>query len=198
MRPDLSSFPDQGTFLHADTEKAAALKSKYADQFGNAVRIGISWRSGNPRFGKAKSLSLTELGSVFTQVEATFVDLQYGDNKEERLALQSKADAELYRDPDIDSLADLDAFAAQVAAMDLIITASNTTAHMAGALGVPCWVMVLAGPGLLWYWFLDRNDSPWYPSLRLFRQTTPGDWTTVIQEVSEALTGFVSSRSGPS
>ena len=71
--------------------------------------------------------------------------------------------------------------------MDLIITISNTTAHVAGALGVPCWVLVPAGKGQFWYWFLDREDSPWYPSLRLFRQATPGVWADVITAVGMAL-----------
>jgi ADP-heptose:LPS heptosyltransferase len=83
-------------------------------------------------------------------------------------------------------LTDLDGFAAQVAALDLVITISNTTAHVAGALGVPCWVLLPSGLGENWYWFLDRDDSPWYPSVRLFRQSEPGVWTDVINNVGAA------------
>ena len=80
---------------------------------------------------------------------------------------------------------DLDAFAAQVAAMDLVISVSNTTVHMAGALGVPVWVMLHMAP--LNYWMVDRDDSPWYPSARLFRQSEPGRWADVIGRVEDAL-----------
>ena len=162
------------------------------------MRIGLSWRSGNPRFGTAKSLALTDFEPVLETPNSVFIDLQYGDTTDERGALERSCGRTLHHDTDIDSLADLDAFAAQVAAMDLVITASNTTAHMAGALGVPCWVLVPTGPGLLWYWFLDRSASPWYPSPRLFRQAAPGDWAPVVQQVNAALADFASSHSGTS
>ncbi len=87
----------------------------------------------------------------------------------------------------MDSSGDLDMFAAQVAAMDLVISISNTTVHMAGAIGVPVWAMVPTGPGAHWYWFRDRTDSPWYPSLRIFRQARPGDWSNAVADVAAKL-----------
>ncbi len=198
LRPSEDAFGARPAFLTAESDKTAALKSKYDAQFGDALRIGLSWRSGNPRFGAAKSLALTDLASLFEAPSTVFIDLQYGDTADEHAVLQQSGGHTLHRDPYIDSLADLDTFAAQVAAMDLVVTAPNTTAHMAGALGVPCWVLVPTGPGLLWYWFLDRSDSPWYPSLRLFRQAPPGDWAPVVQQVNAALAGFVSSHPGTS
>ena len=77
------------------------------------------------------------------------------------------------------------AFAAQLAAMDLVVSISNTTVHMAGALGVPAWVMLNKVP--LNCWMLDRADSPWYPSLRLFRQTQSDQWADMIGCVADAL-----------
>jgi hypothetical protein len=86
----------------------------------------------------------------------------------------------------------MDAFFAQVRAMDLVVSTSNTTVHTAGALNVPAWVILPRGRATLWYWFLERADSPWYPSLRLFRQnneTPVGDlwWHEVIGRVGVEL-----------
>jgi ADP-heptose:LPS heptosyltransferase len=85
-------------------------------------------------------------------------------------------------------MSDLDAFAAQVAAMDLVISVSNTTVHMSGALGVPTWVMLNTVP--LPCWLLERDDSPWYPSVRLFRQSAAGDWANVTERIGKALAGL--------
>lgn len=75
----------------------------------------------------------------------------------------------------------------RIAGLDLLITVDTSWAHMAGALGVPCWVL-LPYRGLDWRWLRDRSDSPWYSSLRLFRQPEPGDWGSVVQAVREAAT----------
>lgn len=91
-------------------------------------------------------------------------------------------------DPEVDSLLDLDLYAAQVAAMDLVVTVSNTAAHMAGALGAPTWLMLPRGNGLLWYWLLCQGEHcPWYPSMRVFRQERAGDWSGMVRQVGQAL-----------
>jgi len=73
-----------------------------------------------------------------------------------------------------------------LAAMDLVITVDTALAHLAGAMGVPTLLLLHAYPD--WRWFLGRDDSPWYPTLRLYRQPTPGDWETVIRRVVSDLT----------
>ena len=74
-------------------------------------------------------------------------------------------------------------FAAQVAAMDLVVTIDNSTAHRAAALGVPVWLLLPFAPD--WRWLLDRKDSLWYPTMRLFRQVQPHNWRSVIEQVHE-------------
>jgi ADP-heptose:LPS heptosyltransferase len=101
--------------------------------------------------------------------------------------MRERFGVEIIHDPTIDQLKDMDGFAAQVAAMDAVFTTSCTTAHVAGALGVPGIVVVPVGRGLHWYWFADRTDSPWYPSLRLARQRTPERWDDAIAEAVHAL-----------
>jgi tetratricopeptide (TPR) repeat protein len=93
--------------------------------------------------------------------------------------------APVHIDRSVDQMADIDLFAAQVAAMDLVITIDNSTAHLAGALGVPVWLLLPFAPD--WRWFQNRSDSPWYPCLRIFRQQQRGDWKPVLEELQQAL-----------
>ena len=78
--------------------------------------------------------------------------------------------------------------AAAIAALDLVITIDSSVAHLAGALAKPTWLLT---PWVSdWRWLLDREDNPWYPTMRLFRQTSPGDWAGVMRRVAEALPRF--------
>ena len=89
-------------------------------------------------------------------------------------------------------MADLDAFAAQVAALDAVVTISNTTAHMAGGLGVATLLMLDTSP--IWYWRTEGEDSPWYPLVKLFRQRQAGDWGEVVGRVEDAVKGILADR----
>ncbi len=87
-----------------------------------------------------------------------------------------------------DHLGDFSYTAAVIENLDLVISVDTSLAHLAGALGKPVWVLLPASPD--WRWQLDRDDSPWYPSARLFRQRQAGDWREVIGRVVHALEGF--------
>ena len=177
LRPDLESFPGLPSYLVADGEKRDALRRRYPADGGDLL-VGISWVSKNPDIGEAKSMLLKDWRPLMEIPRLTFVDLQYGDTGEEREAFEKDTGLALLHDPDIDSLLDLDAFAAQVAAMDLVISVSNTTVHMAGALGVPTWVMLNTAP--LSCWLREGETSHLYPSVKLLRQSSPGEWADVI------------------
>ncbi|NQV85322.1 MAG: tetratricopeptide repeat protein [Rhodospirillales bacterium] len=178
LRPDAKSFPTGGSYLQADREASAILRHRYLENGGDLL-VGLAWRSNSPHYSEQKSMTLADLGPVLAIPGITFVNLQYGDTAFER------ADNNIIDDASVDQMADLDAFAAQVAALDVVVTISNTTAHLAGGLGVPTLLMLDTIP--IWYWQTGRADSPWYPSLQLFRQRRPGDWADVIERVAEAL-----------
>lgn len=189
FRRSAADFPARRSYLRADPARTATLRTRYAEM-GRGPAIGLSWRSVNARMGEASSSALLDWEPILRAREAIFVNLQYGDCRADLAALRERG-VIVHQDPAIDPLADLDGFAAQCAAMDLVITTGNSTAHMTGALGVPGWVLLPHGFGLVWYWFLEREDSPWYPSLRLFRQQGEHGWAAVIARIAAALRDFV-------
>jgi Tfp pilus assembly protein PilF len=188
LRPDLDSFPCDGGYLTADRDLAARLRTAYLRERPGTRLVGISWRSRNPDLETEKSMTLQDLDPVLAVDGITFVNLQYGDCTDEIAAARARG-ASIIHDGSIDPLRDLNGFAAQVAAMDLVVSVSNTTVHMAGALGRPTWAMLPENRGRMWYWFLNRSDSPWYRSARLFRRPAAG-WHAVISQVAAALAEF--------
>jgi len=187
LRPNLESFPGRQSYLVAEEDRQGRLRENYLSD-GESLLVGVAWVSKNKRIGAQKSMTLMELAPLTGIPGVRFIDLQYGDTAEERRQFEDHTGTTILHDEHVDQMSDLDAFAAQVAAMDLVISVSNTTVHMSGALGVPTWVMLNTVP--LPCWLLERDDSPWYPSVRLFRQSAAGDWANVIERIGEALAGL--------
>ena len=185
LRPDLASFPSRPGYLKADPAQVGTLRSRYRDRFGDRPIIGISWRGGKGRIAEVRSISLSAWAPILTQRGLGFVNLQYGDCRADLAAARRDLGVEVFHDDMVDPLKNLDDFAAQTAAMDLVISIDNSTVHMAGALNVPVWVLLPTVPD--WRWMLGRSDSPWYSSVRLFRQAMAGDWLPAINRVAEEL-----------
>lgn len=184
LRRSPEAFPEAQTYLSADTEQTRKLRQKYLDAAAGRKVVGIAWNSVNPSSGIAKSLPLDQWGSILMPEDALYVSLQYGDVTDDVSAASTATGVDILVDEEIDPIADFDGAAAQIAAMDLIISTSNTAVHVAGALGVPTYVMVPIVPN--WRWGFEGQTAPWYPNLRLFRQTSFGEWESVIAEVSDA------------
>ncbi|MBM3514160.1 MAG: tetratricopeptide repeat protein [Alphaproteobacteria bacterium] len=180
LRPAMSSFPTHSGFLRPDAERVAALKAKYRALAGEGPVVGLSWRSAHDTAGKDKSVGLAEWAPILAVPGATFVSLQYGDVRSDI----SAAGGRLHVDSTVDAIADVDLFAAQVAAMDMVISVSNTTVHLAGALGVPTLCLTPKVEGRPWYWFAGAETSPWYPSVRHLWQTRRGRWDDVVSAAS--------------
>jgi len=198
LRPSFESFPQRPGYLQAAAKKRDVLRDRYKSA-PNRPLVGISWMTGTKRkFAAPKSIPLQSWGPILVRHEPRFISLQYGDVGAEIAAANARFSAEVLLDGDIDADHDIDDFAAQVAAMDLVITTSNTTAHIAGALNVPTLVLVPLGFGGLWHWFLGREDSPWYPSVRLIRQTRPGEWDDVLSRAASVLASFTAAERGAS
>ncbi len=175
-------------FLVADKQSTERLRNRVQQQ-GKLV-CGLSWASKNAETGKTKSLALETLLPVLQVPGVDFIDLQYGDTTQERQALAALAGVNVRRLDDIDNKNDIDGLAALITACDLVITVSNTTAHLAASLGKPV-VILLAHHTPLWYWHLDEMTTPWYPTATLLRQPAPGEWSTVVKTAAHMLAGLL-------
>lgn len=191
LRPGLDAFPDLDSFLIAEKAQTEALRKKYKNG-GDDLLVGIAWISKNPEIGADKSIAILDWAPLADIPGITFIDLQYGGTEADRATFESETGTAIIRDETIDQMADLDAFAAQVAALDLVISVSNTTVHISGGLGVPTWVLLNTSP--LCVWMQDGDTSPWYKSLKLFRQAETGDWAGVIARVEGELRAFKAAK----
>jgi len=186
FRASVESFESaRSPYLKACSDRRAMLRSQLTGS-GNLI-CGLSWVSKNEKVGEKKSLSLNDLTPVLSDPGVQFVNLQYGDTSEEQAWLQKTAGVSLTNVDSVDNFKDLDGLAALIDVCDVVITVSNTTAHLAGALGKPVFVMLPYSSGLFWYWHQNRSDSPWYPTAKLFRQKTSGDWCGAIDDLKRAL-----------
>jgi len=148
------------------------------------LRVGLAWK-GNPDFENDADRSLPSLATLAPLAAAGavhFVSLQKGPGEDE--ALNPPAGMSLYAaGPQLRDFADT---AAVIANLDLVISVDTAVAHLAGAMGKPCWVL-LPDYRCDWRWLTGRNDTPWYPFMRLFRQSAAGDWAPVIDAVRREL-----------
>lgn len=193
LRTSIDAFPRHAGYLKADAERASGFSARLRRGGATAV-VGISWSSANREFGTDKSSALADWAAVLRVRGARFVDLQYGDTASARDELRLREGLEIVHLGDVDLFHDLEGLAALCAACDLVITVSNVTAHMAGALGKPVWLLAPAGQGKIWYWFCRRRDSPWYPTMRIFEQSAPGNWRNTLDEVANELAALVSGQ----
>ena len=191
LRPDFDSFPAHSGYAIPDWTLSVPLRSKYEQHKPGNLIVGISWQSTSYKSGPFKTISLIEWEPILRTPDVTFVNLQYGDCFEELNAVNQSLKLDIIQDCNVDPLTNLDNFAAQVAAMDMVISTSNTTVHFAGAMNVPVWTLAAIGQGALPYWHYGRTDSPWYPSMRLYFQTKPREWNSVIETVSSDLHSLV-------
>lgn len=151
---------------------------------GTARRIGLTWAAGE--WNRTRSIPLKLLAPILERKGCEFWNLQGGPERR----IGGEISAEL-RDAEPCDRGIL-ALAAVISQMDLVITVDTLAAHLAGALGVTAWVVLQHAAD--WRWMTERSDSPWYPSLRLFRQPSRGDWLGAIDCVQHALDGWLASQ----
>ncbi len=171
----LETIPAPASYLAADAGRA----QRFAERLPGGTRIGLAW-AGNPRHSNDRRRSMP--GAALTQLLQTggvsFVSLQVGARAKEAAGHPGLIDFS-------HEIRDFSDTAALIAALDRVIAVDTSVAHCAAALGKETWIMLAHAPD--WRWLIGRQDSPWYPSVRLFRQPKPGAWDRVVAEVAGAL-----------
>jgi len=171
FKTDIECIPG-ASYITADEGKVAVWKHRLGSK--TKPRIGVVWR-GKPIPDRHRSIELEQFQRLFDP-HCEFISLQKEVTDGERACLD-RAGA-LHAGDAFDDFSDT---AALCVLMDLVISIDTSVAHLAGALGIPVWVLLTWVPD--WRWLLDRDDSPWYPLMRLFRQTARGDWNGVLERV---------------
>jgi hypothetical protein len=186
FRTRLDSIPAEVPYLFPEKYRIP----RWAEQIGpEGFRIGCVWQgNANPEADVGRSFALRELAPLASAPGVRLVSLQHGFG-EEQLWRDPPAFPILRLSPDFDAggggHAFLDAAAAMMS-LDLVVTCDTSIAHLAGALGRPVWVALKRDSE--WRWLRGRDDSPWYPTMRLFRQRAAGEWGGVFAAMAEALT----------
>ena len=185
---DLATIPVAIPYLVPETEATARWRRQLAP--GAGLKIGLVW-AGNPAHqdDRKRSLPLERLMPLLKVPGLRWFSLQVGERAGDIARLPGGMITDLSQ-----NLTDLAETAAAIANLDLVVAVDTSVVHLAGALGRPVWVLLPFAPD--WRWMLGRDDSPWYPSLRLFRQKRPDDWDAVVAKVRRALARQVSSLAG--
>jgi hypothetical protein len=185
---ELSTIPASVPYLSPDLANVKAWQSRLDEKLGkDKLRIGLVW-AGRPTHpnDSRRSIPLSMLSALAKQSNTSLISMQKVIPDRDKVAL-----AEFPAMFDVSELlTDFGQTAALITALDLVITVDSAAAHLAGALGKPVWVMMPTPSD--WRWLLEREDSPWYPSMRIFRQPRPGDWASVIGTVVQSLSGLQS------
>jgi tetratricopeptide (TPR) repeat protein len=179
FRTNEASIPNTVPYLEVDE----ALVNNWKDKLiGNTFKVGLVWE-GNPDQGDNdhRSCSLDTYAPLAEIPGITFVSLQVGRSSVEAKSPPKGMELLDYTD----ELTDLADTAALIENLDLVVTIDTSVAHLAGALGKPVWVILWTN--CCWRYLLDRDDSPWYPSMKLFRQTDTGDWSQPINQLKQQL-----------
>jgi Flp pilus assembly protein TadD len=175
---DFSTIPFPNGYLLPDPDRKTAWE-QYLGSLDGRMKVGLVWGGRKPRLNANRSMRLQDMLPILQVEGLRFISLQVGDD-----AAQVSEFSGLVEDvtQKITCFADT---AALVATLDLVISVDTAVAHLAGALGVNTWVLLKYAPD--WRWFMERDDSPWYTSMRFFRQQVAGEWLVPVASISEAL-----------
>lgn len=194
FRTEMDRIPGGAPYLSVNEAAARAWKERLSRMPG--LKVGLNWQ-GNAATEKqpwlrGRSFALREAAGLAHLPEVSLISLQKGEGSEQRESVAFKSRIAQFTDPGDRGPEEFADTAALVTALDLVITSDTAIAHVAGALGVPVWVILQFESD--WRWMNAREDSPWYPTMRLFRQRSAGDWTEVFKRVADELRALAVSQ----
>lgn len=187
FRNALDDFPKHTGYLKPDEIKIKKWRDKL-NALGSGLKIGFSWRGGTKISRKEMRSLVVEDCLPFLKQEGThLINLQYDYQESDLMEFSDKYGLNLHNWPE--AIKDYDETAALVNNLDLVISVCTAVIHLGGALGKPVWVMAPATPE--WRYMQYSETLPWYPSVKVFRQETAGDWSSVIKKVTQELLGLI-------
>jgi tetratricopeptide (TPR) repeat protein len=179
----LDNLPTKMPYVAVDPKSIENWRKKLARK--NGLYIGIVWQGSQNQNADLRSTKFKHFGNLARLEGVHLVSLQVGPGSEQ-LAEESFPIIDMGRNFFRNSMEDM---AATMMNLDLVVTVDTSAAHLAGALGIPVWVALSYVS--CWRWLLDRADSPWYPTMRLFRQSQFGDWDDVFKQITAELSTFI-------
>ncbi len=182
LKTKLETIPAEIPYLSTDETRVAYWEQELSSIPG--CRIGISWQGSLEHRGdRIRSVPLARFQTLAKMRGVTLCSIQKGPGTEQ--LTDGSAEGMQVHDFGARTQASFADSAALVQSLDLVVTVDTAVAHVAGALGVPVWVLVPCASD--WRWLMQREDSPWYPTMRLFRQPKPGDWDSVFTRIAASL-----------
>jgi len=186
FRKELSDFEKvRSHYLTADYKKIKKIKFKMSK---NKLKCGISWKSNNAIMGKGKSFELEFLEPLLKNQNIQFINLQYGDVNHDLSHIKNKYQTDILDTSDIDNYEDMEGLAALIDSCDIIVTSSNSNAHLAGALGKETYLILPKASSLIWYWEHKMDKiSQWYKSINIFNQAMTNQWEDPISKITKTI-----------
>ena len=182
LKTTLETIPAEVPYINADPARVEYWRRELASLPG--VRIGICWQGSLEQQGdRIRSVPLSRFAALGKVPGVTLCSIQKNHGSEQ--LWDERPESVQIHDFGSRTAASFADTAALVQALDLVVSIDSAVVHVAGAFAVPVWVLLPAASD--WRWLLDREDSPWYPTMRLFRQPKPGDWDTVFAQIMKAL-----------
>ena len=186
FRNSYSDFQNfNGKYLIADETRVRLIQSKMQK---SKIKCGLSWKSNNPYIGRDKSFQIEMLEPLLKNQNIQFVNLQYGDVKNDLEIMKDEYHCDILDTKDIDNYNDIEGLVALISSCDIIVTADNSNAHLAGALGKETYLILPKTNSLIWYWEHQINEtSLWYSSVNTFKQIKTDQWNDPILRVNKII-----------
>ena len=186
---ELGTIPADIPYLQSASDRLAKWRVRLGEP--QRLRVGIAWEgSAAHKNNRNRSIALERFAALLSVPDVEFVSLQKDLGVAESAALHPHGNVTMIGD----ELMDFADTAAAVALLDLVVSVDTSVVHLAGALGKPFWALLPFSPDFRW--LLEREDTPWYPGARLFRQPRPGDWDSVLDRVRQELMDKVKEMAG--
>jgi hypothetical protein len=183
----MGTIKTANNYLVADSDKKAVYRKRYETKDKHLV--GLSWASSPP-----KGIPLSRFSPIFKLPNITFVNLQYGEHNDEIRSCKNNYGIDIISDPEVDPLISMDDHAAQVAAMDAVISIQNTTIYVSGGLGIKTFAVLPPVPD--WRWLGKTEKSPWHNSVSLYHRASKDSILIekVMQSVALDLENFLNTK----